>query len=136
MSINLKKKALNCLLLTFIIFQTAACAQMTGSLSTENEKLRLACLNEAEIVDGKSYPFRAPRRGHTVPKIPAEVYEAKALCRQMTEELLLAQSRNTRSSQESKVAFTQKCDRMLEQCRTKHPSAVGHIKSMTSLCQK
>ena len=58
--------------------------QRLATAATAKEKAeikRLICLKEAEYVNGKHYPVKAPSRGHSVPATPKEVYEAKERCR-------------------------------------------------------
>lgn len=134
MHINREKKTFIYLFICIVLaLTTTAC---TYNFSEANEDLRLACLNEAEIVNGKAHPFRAPSRGHSAPKIPTGVYEAKALCRQMTAELQSAQNSNTQPSLERREVLAKKCGEMLEQYASKYPADTEHVSVMKNICQK
>ena len=97
------------------------------------ESLRLACLNEAEAVNGKIYNFRAPSRGRSVPRIPDEVYQGKDLCHQMTK---LQKLEEDDDLQEQKIALAKRCGEFLGRYASQYPSDKEHVRAMRDICQK
>jgi hypothetical protein len=112
---------------------TVGRAETTISAPTQQD-LFVSCLNEAEKVDGKSYAFQAPRRGHSAPSIPATVYQAKELCRQMRDSQEIAVENSSPKS--SKTALAGDCTSYLNQYGAQHTSDGKHIQAMQNICQK
>lgn len=102
------------------------------SPADRKEVLRLACLNEAEVVNGKAYPFKAPTRGHSVPRTPQEVYKAKSLCRKMDN---LSDNQGDDAPQ-IKAALSSECSLMLKAYAEKYPADVRHVSAMTKICRE
>ena len=96
------------------------------------EVLRLACLNEAEVVNGKAYPFKAPTRGRSVPRTPQEVYKAKSLCRKMDN---LSGDQGDDTAQ-IKAALSSECSLMLKTYAEKYPADTRHVTAMTKICRE
>lgn len=131
------------LLFTSLTILLTACVDMppqtldqklAGATSAKDRKevLRLACLNEAEVVNGKSYPFKAPSRGHSAPRTPQEVYKAKALCRKL-DTLGTDQGEDT---PQIRAALSGECSTMLKTYAEKYPSDKQHVEAMTRLCRE
>jgi hypothetical protein len=109
---------------------------MTGcaSMDTPERKAFVSCLNEAERIEDKYYPYRAPTRGHSAPAIPAEVKAAKNLCWQMKEvqESTVAPA----SLKKAKTNLALQCTETLKNYRSNHPSDKRHISAMSEICSK
>jgi len=131
------------ILLTSVIVLLTACVSVppktldqklseTQSPADRKEVLRLACLNEAEVVNSKAYPFKAPTRGRSVPRTPQEVYKAKSLCRKM-DDLSDDQGDNT---PQIKAALSSECSFMLKAYAEKYPADTRHVTAMTKICHE
>jgi hypothetical protein len=105
----------------------------TAAQAQSRESLRLACLNEAEVVNGRIYSFHAPSRGHSEPRIPNEIYQAKDLCHQMTNLQKLEENDDLR---EQKTSLARKCGEFLGKYALQYPSDKRHIRAMRDICQK
>lgn len=102
------------------------------SPSDRREVLRLACLNEAEVVNDKAYPVKAPRKGRSVPRTPQEVRKTKEMCRKMDN---YAESRDA-STQQVRSELSGECASLLKEYAEKYPEDTRHVSAMTRICHE
>jgi zinc/manganese transport system permease protein len=101
----------------------SACA----ATKSARQDVFVACLNEAEMVDGKSYAFHTSSRGHSPPHIPSEVYQAKDFCREMRDG---AENKNQRH------ALAVQCRDNLNAYAVQYPSDGQHVRAMQGICRE
>lgn len=117
----------------FLITSLSGCVGL--GISPAHEELRLACLNEAEVVNGEVHSFRAPVRGRSAPRIPKEVYRAKKLCRDLVKLPNLAQN-GALEYQKEKDFLTKEYTSFLREYASKYPSDTKHVAAMKDIYQK
>lgn len=104
------------------------------SPSDRREVLRLACLNEAEVVNDKVYRVQAPSKGRSKMNTSRSAYnearKAKAMCRRLNNfnESLDA------STPQVKADLSRECSTLLKEYAEKYPADTRHVSAMERIC--
>ena len=132
---NIAATAMAALLSACVSLPSGTLDQKLAAATTANDRkeiLRLACLNEAEFLNGKYYPVMAFSRGHSRRHTPSEVYKAKALCSKL-DSLTDGGDKNT---PETRSVLLGQCTSMLETYAWQYPSDKRHVTAMTEICRE
>ena len=102
--------------------------QLAGKTVKEKQEiLRLACLNEAEKITGRTRMWQPS--GHSrIPIYDPQINQMKAICRQMTDAYLT-------HDKEQKATLAQTCADQLEQVTQSGKASAAHIENMRQICQ-
>ena len=105
--------------------------QQLAGKSTEEKRtiLRLACLNEAEKVEGKTYRMQYRARTTRPPHYSPWVRDMKSLCFQMSAEY-------ASGNEEPGVALAKKCRTLITQGTNKETNnSRHHAENMQQICE-
>ena len=95
----------------------------------QKEVLRVACLNEAEKITGRTSMWTNTTPS-SVPVYDPLVEQMKSICRKMTEAYLLPEN-------EKHTILAQKCeDQILIGAHSNNPTIIKHSKIMQEICEK